>query len=184
MIETPRLILRPWREDDKDAFNAIINTPAMMAHFGGVAPHEKIDALIDRQMEKQAADGHCMWAVETKADGELVGICGLRFGGHPGTPVDGMYELGWRIAERHWGQGIAREAAEASRDWGWANTPARTIAAWTNPDNTPSWGLMIRIGMARRPDLDFRHPLYLDTDDVIGDMIVYAIDRPAEAAGR
>jgi RimJ/RimL family protein N-acetyltransferase len=184
MIEAPRLILRPWREDDKDAFNAIINTPAMMAHFGGVVPREKIDALIDRQMEKQAADGHCMWALETKADGELAGICGLRFGGHPGTPVDGMYELGWRIAERHWGQGIAREAAEASRDWGWANTPARTIAAWTNPDNTPSWGLMIRIGMARRPDLDFRHPLYLDTDDVIGDMIVYAIDRPAEAAGR
>lgn len=184
MIETPRLILRPWREDDKDAFNAIINTPAMMAHFGGVAPREKIDVLIDRQMEKQAADGHCMWAVETKADGELAGICGLRFGGHPGTPVDGMYELGWRIAERHWGQGIAREAAEGSCDWGWANTPARTIAAWTNPDNTPSWGLMIRIGMARRPDLDFRHPLYLDTDDVIGDMIVYAIDRPAEAAGR
>lgn len=183
MIETPRLILRPWREGDKDAFDAIINTPAMMAHFGGVAPREKIDALIDRQMEKQAADGHCMWAVETKADGELAGICGLRFGGHPGTPVDGVYELGWRIAEKHWGQGIAREAAEASRDWGWANTPARTIAAWTNPDNTPSWGLMIRIGMARRPDLDFRHPLYLDTDDVIGDMIVYAIDRPAEAAG-
>ena len=178
MIETERLILRPWREEDKPAFNAIINTPAMMKHFGGVKPPEEIYPLIDRQMEKQAADGHCMWAVETKADGGLAGICGLRLGGHPGTPVDSMYELGWRIAERHWGQGIAREAAEASRDWGWANTPARTIAAWTNPDNAPSWGLMLRIGMTRRPELDFRHPLYLDNDDVIGDMIVYAIDRP------
>ncbi|MGN6820834.1 MAG: GNAT family N-acetyltransferase [Sphingomonas sp.] len=178
MIETPRLILRPWREDDKPAFDAIINTPAMMKHFGGVAPRDKIDGLIDRQMEKQAADGHCMWAVETKVDGALAGICGLRLGGHPDTPVDGMYELGWRIAEKHWGQGIAREAAEASRDWGWANTPADTIAAWTNPDNAPSWGLMLRIGMTRRPDLDFRHPFYLDSDDVIGDMIVYAIDRP------
>jgi RimJ/RimL family protein N-acetyltransferase len=178
MIETERLILRPWREEDKPIFNSIINTPAMMKYFGGVKPAKDIYPLIDRQMEKQAADGHCMWAVETKADGALAGICGLRLGGHPGTPVDGMYELGWRIAERHWGQGIAREAAEASRDWGWANTPARTIAAWTNPDNAPSWGLMLRIGMTRRPELDFRHPLYLDNDDVIGDMIVYAIDRP------
>ena len=178
MIETDRLILRPWREEDKPAFNAIINTPAMMTHFGGVRPAADIHALIDRQMEKQAADGHCMWAVETKADGALAGICGLRLGGHPGTPVDGVHELGWRIAERHWGQGIAREAAEASRDWGWTNTPAKTIAAWTTAANAPSWGLMIRIGLARRPDLDFRHPLYLDSDDPLGDMIVYAVDRP------
>jgi RimJ/RimL family protein N-acetyltransferase len=178
MIETPRLILRPWREDDRPAFNAIINTPGMMKHFGGVVPRAEIDPLIDAQMAKQDAHGHCMWAVETKADHELAGICGLRLGGHPDTPVDGMYELGWRIAEKHWGQGIAREAAEASRDWGWANTPAGTIAAWTNPDNAPSWGLMIRIGMTRRPELDFRHPRYLDSEDVIGDMIVYAIDRP------
>ncbi|TPG54546.1 GNAT family N-acetyltransferase [Sphingomonas glacialis] len=178
MIETPRLRLRAWREDDKPAFAGLVNTPAMMAHFGGVRPRVEIDALIDAQMAKQSADGHCMWAVETRGDGALVGICGLRIGGHPDTPVDGMYELGWRIAERYWGQGIAREAAEASRDWGWANTPARTIAAWTNPGNAPSWGLMFRIGMTRRPDLDFRHPRFLESDDPIGDMIVYAIDRP------
>lgn len=177
MIETPRLRLRPWREADRPAFARIINTPAMMAHFGGVRPRGEIDALIDAQMAKQADDGHCMWAVETRHDGDLVGICGLRIGGHPGTPVDGMYELGWRIAERYWGQGVAREAAEASRDWGWANTPARTIAAWTNPGNAPSWGLMLRIGMTRRAELDFRHPRFLETSDPIGDMIVYAVDR-------
>ncbi len=176
-IETPRLILRPWHEEDKPAFNAIINTPPMMRHFGGVRPPEEIYPLIDRQIEKQEQHGHCMWAVETRADGELAGICGLRLGGHPETPVDGMYELGWRIAEKHWGQGIAREAAEASRDWGWANTPAQEIAAWTNAANAPSWGLMLRIGMVRRADLDFRHPLYRDNDSPLGDMIVYAVSR-------
>ena len=178
MIETARLVLRPWRDDDKPAFAAIVNTPTMMRYFGGVRSRADIDVLIDRQMAKQAADGHCMWAVETKADGALAGICGLRIGGHPRTPVEGMYELGWRIAERHWGMGIAREAAEASRDWGWAHTRARTIAAWTSPANAASWGLMIRIGMTRRDALDFRHPLYLDNDDPDGDMIVYAIDAP------
>lgn len=178
MIETERLILRPWRGADKPAFAAIINTPAMMAHFGGVRPRDEIDALIDRQMERQAADGHCMWAATAKADGALIGICGLRIGGYPGTPVDRMYELGWRIAEQYWRRGVAREAAEASRDWGWANTPARAIAAWTSQANTRSWGLMIRLGMTRRADLDFRHPLSVGNDDPDGDMIVYAIERP------
>ena len=51
MIETKRLILRPWHEADKPAFHAIINTPAMMAHFGGVAPRAAIDALIDMMIE-------------------------------------------------------------------------------------------------------------------------------------
>ena len=45
MIETPRLRLRPWRDEDKPAFEAIINTPAMMEHFGGVAPAEQIGGL-------------------------------------------------------------------------------------------------------------------------------------------
>lgn len=53
------------------------------------------------------------------------------------------------------------------------------IAAWTNAQNAPSWGLMIRLGMTRRLDLDFRHPRSLDNDDPIGDMIVYAAERPA-----
>lgn len=118
MIETERLILRLWRDDDKPGFAAIIDTPAMMRHFGGVRSRAEIDALVDDQMERQASDGHCMWAVETKADRALAGICGLRIGGHAGTPVPKVHELGWRIAERHWGQGIAREAATASRDWG------------------------------------------------------------------
>ena len=150
----------------------------MTKHFGGVQAAGSIDAPIDGQIAKQEADGHCIWAVETKVAGELVGICGLRLGGHAGTPVDGLYELGWRIAENHWGQGIAREAAEAGRDWGWTPRPANLIAARTNQANAPSWGLMKRIGMDRRPQLAFRHPRHLDNSDPIGDMVVYAIERP------
>lgn len=180
MIETARLILRPWRESDKAPFNAIINTPAMMAHFGGVTAREKIDAIIDREMARQARNGHCMWAVETRADGRLAGVCGVRINGYPDTPVPEELEIGWRIGEAHWGQGIAREAAEASIAWGWANTDRPRIAAWTTADNTRSWGLMLRLGMVRREDLDFQHPLYAPGDP-LGAMVVYTIDRPAAA---
>lgn len=177
MIETPRLRLRPWREADKDAFAAIINTPAMMEHFGGVAPREQIDALIDAQMAGQAADGFSMWAVDWRATGELAGIVGLRRAHHPDTPITGELEAGWRIAERFWDTGIAREAAEAVLTWGWAHTDFPRIVAYTVAANAKSWGLMLRLGMSRHAELDFHHPRYADHDPQ-GAMAVYAIDRP------
>ena len=179
MIQTPRLRLRPWRVEDKPAFNHIINTPAMMAHFGGVASPTTIDALIDLMIEAQERDGFSMWAVEMREDRELAGICGVRHQiGYPELPVYGELEIGWRIGERWWGHGIAREAAEASIAWGWANTDFARIAAWTSIGNTRSWGLMTRLGMVRRADLDFHHPR-VAANDPDGAMIVYTIDRPA-----
>ena len=94
-----------------------------------------------------------------------------------GTPVDGLLETGWRVARPLWGQGIAREAAEAVFAWAWAHGDDAAITAWTNPGNTRSWGLMERLGMRRRPDLAFHHPRYA-VDDPNGAMLVYAIDRP------
>lgn len=178
MIGTPRLILRLWREADKPAFHDIINTPAMMAHFGGVAERPAIDALIDMMIEAQARDGCSMWAVETRDDGALAGICGVRVQRSDVTlPVYGELEIGWRIAEVHWGTGIALEAAAASLGWAWANRPEPRVAAWTSPGNHRSWGLMRRLGMARAPELDFHHPRYA-AGDPDGTMIVHTIARP------
>lgn len=179
MIETPRLILRPWREDDKPAFEAIINTPAMMEHFGGVWPKGEHDALIDTLIEDHETSGLTMWAVDDKATGALIGVCGIRWSRrYPELPVYGELEIGWRISEPYWGKGIAREAAEASIAYGWAHTDAPRISAWTTKENVRSWGLMVRLGMQRRPELDFQHPKYAP-DDPFGAEIVYAIDRPA-----
>lgn len=183
MIDTARLRLRPWQEADKPAFAEIINTPAMMRHFGGVQPRAAIDALIDQQMASQAADGCSMWAVELRGDGpagRLAGICGVRWQrAYPALPVHGELEIGWRIGEAWWGQGIAREAAEASLGWAWATTAAPRVLAWTSSGNTRSWGLMRRLGMARLPALDFWHPK-VPADDPDGAMLVHAIGRPRE----
>ena len=89
-----------------------------------------------------------------------------------------MPEIGWRIAEAHWGKGYAREAAAASIAWGWAHLDAPAIGAWTTIANDRSWGLMERLGMRRRPDLDF-HLRAHAPDDPVGAMIVYILERPA-----
>jgi RimJ/RimL family protein N-acetyltransferase len=176
MIETARLILRPWREADRAGFVAINNTPQMMEHLGGVQSIDRINAKFDRRVADQARHGHCFWAVLLREDEKIVGSCGVRVADdYDGTPVAGVRELGWRVAETHWGKGLAREAAEASIAWAWKNTDAPMLAAWTVEPNIRSWGLMERLGMTRRPDLAFRDP---DGSTPDQELVVYTVDRP------
>lgn len=177
MIETERLRLRPWREADKPAFAAATNTPAVMRHLGGVMSGEAIDGVIDGQIARQGEQGMCFWAVETLADQRIIGMCGLRYAGVPGTAIKDELEIGWRLAEAEWGRGYAREAAAACIDWGWKNTERLRIAAWTIPANTASWGLMTRLGMTHRPDLDFEHPRF-HVGHPLSRHLVYVIERP------
>lgn len=177
MIETSRLLLRPWQNRDREPFAAMGRDPEVMAHLDGVIDRAASDALIDRLAAEAAEHGTTMWAVERKADGAFLGFCGLRRGGHPGTAVPDELEIGWRLRRDAWGQGYAREAAEASLAWGWANRVDARIAAWTVAANTASWGLMLRLGMTHRPELDFDHPRFEDGHP-LRRHIVYTIARP------
>ncbi|TXC70489.1 GNAT family N-acetyltransferase [Sphingomonas ginsenosidivorax] len=177
MIETERLVLRPWRDADVEPFATMCSDPEVMTHLGGPQPRIEVEAMIARQQAVQAAQGHCFWAIERRDDAVLLGFCGLRIGGHAGTPVPDELEIGWRLARHAWGQGYAREAALASVDWAWSHTDRDRVTAWTVPANTASWGLMRRIGMAHAPTLDFDHPGF-PVGHPLGRHIVYAIDRP------
>ena len=179
MIRTARLILRGWREEDVAPFAAMFRDPAVMAHLGGVPADADAAArtVIAAHEGNRAADGHCFWAIERAEDGAFLGFCGLRAGGHAGTPVHDELEIGWRLRHDAWGQGYAREAAEASFAWGWANTDRPRVAAWTVPANTASWGLMIRLGMKRRADLDFEHPFFTP-GHFLSHHMVYTAGRP------
>lgn len=176
-IEIERLILRSWREEDRAPFSAMGADPDVMKHLDGVIDRAGSDALIDRLISEEQRDGYTFWAVERIADAALIGFCGLRRGGHEGTPVPDELEIGWRLCRSAWGQGFAREAAQASIAWGWENTKDSRIAAWTVPANVSSWGLMKRLGMVHRPELDFDHPRF-PSGHPLCHHIVYTIGRP------
>jgi len=155
MIETARLILRNWREDDIEPFIRHTNTPAVMRWLGGVkSAAEHRTAFRDRIMRWQES-GFTFWAVERKADGALLGFCGLKIADSEGSPIEGMLEVGWRLREDAWGQGYAKEAAIASLDFAFDTLGAQRVVAITFRGNEPSWGLMERLGMTRRPELDY-----------------------------
>jgi RimJ/RimL family protein N-acetyltransferase len=170
-LETERLILRDWRASDWSGFWEGTNTPAVMRWLGGVADAEQRIAVEERLLGYKRDHGHTFWAVESKQDGALLGFCGLKRCNQVGGPI-GMMEIGWRLREDAWGQGFAKEAAAASLDAAFDRFGADEVIALTVEGNTPSWGLMKRLGMQRRQDLDFASTDF-DSDD--GVIIVYSI---------
>ncbi len=172
MIETARLRLRPWREADREPSWAMAQDPDVMRYLLPLT-REESDAAIDRMMAMQAEHGHCFWAVERKDNGRLIGFCGIIA---PREPIF-EYEIGWRFERDAWGQAYAREAAQASLDWAWANLATQTVVAITNPANERSWGLMLRLGMTSNPAEDFDHP-DLTEGDPLRRCLLYRIARP------
>lgn len=179
-LETDRLVLRDWSPGDIDRFVEVTNTPAVMRWLGGVLDSARIDILESRMMAFQVTYGHTFWLVERKADGghlagEVLGFCGLKKIDAPGASFAGEFEIGWRLREDAWGQGYAREAASASLDAGFDRFGAEEIFAVTVIENTASWGLMERLNMRRRAELDFVDPRFEPPCDAI----VYSITRQA-----
>jgi len=171
--ETERLVLRDWREEEFERFFACTNTPAVMEHIAPLLDDEAKARFRSRVIERAAQYGHTLWVMERKSDGEVLGFCGLKRCDVEGSPI-GDFEIGWRLRQDCWGQGYAREAALAARDLAFEHFGAPHIVALTVERNHRSWGLMKRIGMRRREDLDYIDPTY-DLDG--GAIIIYSLDR-------
>jgi RimJ/RimL family protein N-acetyltransferase len=155
-LETQRLILRDWREDDLDALHALCSDPKVMATIGPLQDRETARAGLGRLMARTARAGHTFWALERKADERMIGFCGVARGTVP--QIENEIEIGWRLASDCWGQSYAREAAEASLGWFAANRPGQPICAITSVGNVRSRGLMGRLAMRHVPSMDFEHP--------------------------
>lgn len=177
MIETERLILRRWRDGDVVPFHAIGQDPEVMQYLGPLMSLDDARATVDGVNAQIDAHGCAFWAVERRADGAFLGFCGIKRNGPAGTPIADDPEIGWRLAREAWGQGIAKEAAEASLAWTWANTGASRVTAITVPANERSWRLMIRLGMTRVADGDFDHPA-VPEGDPLRRHVTYEIARP------
>ncbi|HET6970988.1 MAG TPA: GNAT family N-acetyltransferase [Phenylobacterium sp.] len=157
MIETPRLLLRPYREADRPAFAEINGHPEVGAWLSGVLDRAQSDALMDRVTAHIAQHGFGFWAAERRADGRLVGAIGLMVMGED-LPAPGGIELGWRLHPDAQGQGLATEGAAAARDWAFGELGVDELVAITAATNLRSQAVMRKLGMAHDPARDFDHP--------------------------
>lgn len=149
-IRTERLLLRPWRPEDREPFAALNADPVVMRYFPAPLTREESDAFVDRIEAHFAEHGYGWWAVQV--DGEFAGFTGLNWA--QGLPFTPCLEIGWRFAERFWGHGYATEAARAALAVGLSVAPS--VVSFTAEKNEPSWRVMERLGMRRLADFD--HP--------------------------
>ncbi len=100
-IKTERLLLRRWRDTDRDAFAAICADRRVMEFFPSIQTREQSDAVIDRLNSHIDRYGFGFWALEDRESGAFLGFTGLSnvgFDAHFAPAV----EIGWRLAHRFW----------------------------------------------------------------------------------
>lgn len=162
-LRTHRLILRPWREQDGDAFAAMFADPLVMEFLPAAPSRAGIEAIVGRIQGHFAEHGFGWWAAELKSTGTFIGFIGLSrvtFEAHF-TPA---IEVGWRLASAYWDQGYATEGARAALDFGFTRLGLSEIVSFTVPANRRSLRVMQRIGMTHDPADDFDHPRLAEGD--------------------
>ncbi|MFF0345947.1 GNAT family N-acetyltransferase [Kribbella sp. NPDC004875] len=174
-LTTDRLLLRQWRDSDRDPFAALNEDPAVMEHFPALQTREQSDGLIDRNRAAIDERGWGLWALEVRATGEFIGFTGLSvpsFDAHFQPAV----EIGWRLAKGAWGNGYASEAARAALEVGFGPAGLDEIVSFTTTTNLPSQRVMQRIGMVHDEAGDFDHPRIADGHR-LQRHVLYRIDR-------
>jgi len=144
ILDTPRLTLREFSPDDADALNCVLSDPETMRFYPAPLDRAGVEEWIARNRRRYVKDGHGLWAMVSKTNGELVGDCGLTV-----QEVDGTneIEIGYHLRRDHWGQGLATEAARACRDYGFARLPVDHLISLIRPGNLPSRRVAERNGM-------------------------------------
>lgn len=173
---TERLLLRTFREADLPAIAAINGDEEVMRWLGGALTPAASDKFVTQIEQYYERHGLGMIAVERRADGAFVGLCGLsRLGWYPDD-----LEIGFRLAPAHWGNGYATEAARAWVNHAFRMLGAPRVISVADVPNTRSIAVMGRLG------LRFDHEAELLDGDVPFRAAIYAIDAAhwlADAAG-
>jgi ribosomal-protein-alanine N-acetyltransferase len=156
-LRTERLVMRRWRDEDREPFAKMNADPRVMEHFPGLMSRAESDRLVDLIVAHFDEHGYGLWAVEVPGAVQFAGFVGLNVTlfDAPFTPA---VEVGWRLAAGHWGHGYATEAAREALHYGFDEVGLDEIVSFTVPANVRSRRVMDKLGMTRDPDGDFDHP--------------------------
>ncbi|MEU3525851.1 GNAT family N-acetyltransferase [Streptomyces sp. NPDC038707] len=156
-LETPRLVLRRWREEDVAPMAAIHADPEVMRWIrdGSVRDEQQTRDGIQAWEREWEAQGFGLFAVEIRSTGELAGFTGLSVPRFLPEVLPAV-EVGWRLGRPHWGQGLATEAAAAAVRFGFEERGLERIVSIAQVGNDASERIMTKLGM--RPVRETVHP--------------------------
>ena len=161
-LTTPRVRLRPWRDEDLDSLVGLNADPRVMEHFPAPLTRAESEAMLARLRAHFERHGFGFWAAEARGDGagaaQWIGLVGLAV-----PTIEAHFtpcvEIGWRLLPQWWGRGFATEAARAALAFGFETLGLGEVVAYTALPNERSRRVMERIGMTRAEADDFDHPM-------------------------
>ncbi|MFG1290845.1 GNAT family N-acetyltransferase [Xanthobacter versatilis] len=177
VLRTERLVLRPWREQDRDGLWRMQSNPATMEFLMPVPDRAASDAVAERAEAHFTRHGFGLWVVEASGVTDFAGYAGLVH-----VPYDEHFtpavEIGWRFDPAFWGHGYATEAARAALAFGFDTLGLAEIVAITVPANRRSRAVMERLGMARDEEGDFDLPI-IPVGHPLRRQVLYRLRRPS-----
>lgn len=161
-LQSERLGFRHWSADDLPLAMGLWGDPEVTKFIGGPFSEAQVRERLDKEIAQQAEYGIQYWPIFLLTSGEHVGCCGLR----PYDMAQPVYEIGFHIRKAFWGQGYAREAAQAVIDYAFHTLGAKGLFAGHNPANAASRGLLTKLGFEYTYDeyyapTGLNHPSYL-----------------------
>ena len=165
-LETPRILLRAWRESDLEPWITLNLDPENLQFFPRTYSAEESHASYLRIREILNNNLFGLWAAEEKLSGEFMGFVGIARQEIPGVAFMPCHEIGWRLDKKFWGRGYATEAAQLILDFGLIEIKLGEIFSFTAAQNLPSINVMKKIGLRERAELAFAHPRIEDSSPV------------------
>lgn len=144
IIETPRLLLRRFTENDA-ALVYLLNADPEVTRYTLDPVKDLVQAkeILDRAILPQySLYSHGRWAVHTKPDLAFIGWCGLKT-----RPELNEVDLGYRYMQSAWGKGYASEAAFASLEYGFKRLGLERIVGRALTGNLASVRVLEKCGM-------------------------------------
>lgn len=156
-LDTERLILRPWKYSDFEPFAEMSADQKVMEYFPSILDRKEAISLAERIQNEINEDGYGFWACELKRTHQFMGFIGIR-SPRVQLPFSPCVEIGWRLAQRFWGQGFAVEGARKCLNYGFQELGLSEIVSFTYEGNFKSRRVMEKLGMIRDFQFDFDHP--------------------------
>ena len=163
ILETERLELRELTAEDRPALCDILQDPEVMYAYAHAFSDREVTEWLHNQLTRYHRDGIGLWAAVRKADGAVIGQCGLTWQQWDGRRV---LEVGYLFRRSAWHQGYATEAARACRDYAFFVLGAEEVFYIIRDNNLPSRRVAERNGMEVRGSL-VKHYYGLDMPHLV-----------------
>lgn len=157
ILETERLVLRNWRQADREPFAQMNADRRVMEFLPGVLSKAESDLLVDKIESHIQAHGFGLFATELHTSPSFIGYIGLAIPSFQAsfTPC---VEVGWRLSAAHWGKGLATEGAREVIRYACEVLGLAEVVSFTVPANLRSRRVMEKLGMSHDSADDFDHP--------------------------